>query len=384
MRWIAMLSVVPFLTACTLPGAGPTAGMITGSDDVLVIETEAEAGFALLPMSTPLAMTMNALTRPVRPDDFIADEPAPTVGVGTGDSLEVTIITINPAGFVDFSASVVRPISTNTLPIQAVDPLGQINVPPIGRVKVAGLGLPEIESRLQALLQESLIEPSVVVRKTGQVSDLVTVVGQVGAPGRHPALTAEARLMDVIATAGGPTRPAEELKLTLTRRGRSAVVGLEALLDDPRLNIRVWPGDLISVDAATSRYALLGAVLRPGRYDWAEPSFTLAEALAAGGGQLRQAADREGVYVLRRLPQEVLGEIGSFEAAKLADPAQAVLRFDFADASGLLAAQALELRDGDVVYVSDAPLEEFGKIVAAVRGVTGIGPERLFDAYLPN
>lgn len=356
------------LAGCSaMPGAGPTTGaMVNSPAKVAPAETPDAEAYALLPMNVRSAKAMNGAMPLAREASFLPDAPPPRVGIGSGDALEVTIVSVNPTGFMDFSQAAVTPIATNTLPVQEVDPSGTISVPPLGRVRVSGMSVPRLEAMLTERLARVLVDPSVVVRVADRVSDQVSVVGKVVNPGRHSAGQDDARLLDLIGAAGGPSLPTDELRLTLTRDGRSASLRLDRLMDEVSLNIRVWPGDVITLEEATSQYALIGSTNKPGNYDWSVRHLTLARALAEGGGPNRLTADRNGVFVLRSIPQLALASVTNLDLSQLSDPAPTVLQFDFSSPTGVLAAQQFELRDEDLIYVSDAPIVEAGKITTAI------------------
>lgn len=366
MRAILIMACMALAGCSSLPGAGPTTGAMRDSEGVVASAEKLEPeAYALVPMTIQRAKAMNAAMPLARAANFVLDEPPPRKGIGSGDALEVTIISVNPSGFVDFSQSAVTPIATNTLPVQEVDASGTISVPPLGRVGVRGMSVREIESMLVQRLAEVLVDPSVVVRVTDRISDDVSVVGEVANPGRHSIGEGDPRLFTLIGAAGGPTLPPDELRVTLTRNGRSASVRLDRLMHEPRFNIRVWPGDVITVSEASSQYTVFGATNRPGAFEWRPRRLTLASALAEGGGGNRLAADRSGVFVLRNMPRPALAAISDLEVEQLPDPAPAVLQFDFSSPTGMLAAQQFEMRNDDLVYVSDSPIVDVGKIAIA-------------------
>jgi polysaccharide export outer membrane protein len=257
------------LTGCAaIPGAGPsTWAMRDSAGEVEPASAPAAEAYAFVPMTPSLAASLN-LAAPTRASaPFPADAPPPRVGIGPGDEIEVTIVSVNPSGFVDFSQSTVNPVATTTLPAQRIDASGMINVPPVGRVRASGLTPQALEARLTERLAQVLVDPSVLVRVVSRVSDQASVIGLVEDPGRHPVEGADMRVLDLVAAAGGPgtdgggagisTR--DELVLTLTRGGRSASAGFAALFEDPSLNVRVWPGDVITLEAATRRFTVFGA-----------------------------------------------------------------------------------------------------------------------------
>jgi hypothetical protein len=75
------------------------------------------------------------------------------------------------------------------------------------------------------------------------------------------------------------------------------------------------------------------------------------------------------VFLLRPTDREALARVPGLPVEALPDPAPTVYGFDATVPQGLLAMQAFEMRDGDLIFVSDAPLEELSKAVRAITGV---------------
>ena len=127
----------------------------------------------------------------------------------------------------------------------------------------------------------------------------VYVMGEAPKPGAYE-LTAEASLLDVLANAGGPTRYADTRNIRILRADGGVVpFDLDAFTEggggiDSLPEIR--PGDALFLPEAAQEERtswltvpssraiyLLGAVNRPGRYEWSA-EMSLLDLLAEGGG----------------------------------------------------------------------------------------------------
>ena len=158
----------------------------------------------------------------------------------------------------------------------------------------------------------------------------VSVLGQVNRPGRFPIETAEMRLTDLLATAGGiAATGADTLTLVGTRNSQPFrkemdlvnIVRSERRVDD----VLVQNGDVLYVERAPVVY-IYGEVQRPGAMRL-ERGMTVMQALATGGG-LTQRGTEKGMRIHR----------------KGADGKTQVVQPTMDDA----------LRDGDVVYVRES------------------------------
>jgi len=85
-----------------------------------------------------------------------------------------------------------------------VSPLGEIRVPDLGSVKVAGLTEAEVEQELTSRLKETGLLPRPVVLVVTQLKRgrVVSAIGAVGASGQYPINDPTMRLLDLIAMIG--------------------------------------------------------------------------------------------------------------------------------------------------------------------------------------
>lgn len=181
---------------------------------------------------------------------------------------------------------------------------GQINFPLIGSVAIGGLTATGAEQRIAKLLRDGgyVLRPQVTVQ-VGQIrSSVISILGQVGKPGRYPIETVGAKVSEMIATAGGVVPGgADVVTLVGTRNGRPIKldIDLPAILQSGKteLDIPVENGDIIYADRAPSAY-IYGEVQRPGQFKL-ERGMTLMQALAQSGGLTARGTQR-GIKVHRR------------------------------------------------------------------------------------
>jgi polysaccharide export outer membrane protein len=212
-----------------------------------------------------------------------------------------------------------------------VSEAGVINFPLLGSVRLGGLSASQAEKRLADGLRNGnfVKQPQVSVLITQVRGSQVSALGWVSRAGRFPLETADVKLTDVLAQAGG-VAPGGAETVTLVGTRNQAPFRLEIDLpslfgasrgDDPILQ----NGDVIWVDRAPVVY-IYGEVQRPGPIR-IERGMTMMQALATGGG-LTQRGTEKGIRVHRRG----------------ADGKVAVLTPAMDDT----------VRDGDVVYVRES------------------------------
>jgi len=131
-----------------------------------------------------------------------------------------------------------------------VRPDGKVSLPLVGEVDVAGRSPLAVEQEIQQRLAVYVAAPVVVIVE--QINSLqVTVLGEVGAPGRYP-LQQQLTVLDIIALAGGFTQFANRDKVTVLRREGTGVqpitVDLKGLLrNGSEAPLFLRPGDTVYV-----------------------------------------------------------------------------------------------------------------------------------------
>lgn len=187
-----------------------------------------------------------------------------------------------------------------------VDPAGNLTIPLCGKVNVRGLTMPEAAMRLETAFKSGqiLTQPQVNVDVQQYAGEYVTVLGEVGSPGRVT-LIAPTHLSELLAQVGGLT-PLAGAHINIHHQGDDAGPEEEVSYSRSQSNqkaasILVRPGDAVFVPRAGIVY-VLGAVNRPGGYLMQEDGkLNVAQALALSGGTALQA-NTGGLRVIRRNP----------------------------------------------------------------------------------
>jgi polysaccharide export outer membrane protein len=143
--------------------------------------------------------------------------------------------------------------------------------------------------RTGELAENVAVDPGDLIVVPEGAPPTVLVLGEVARPGSYE-LQGEARLLDAISLAGGPTPKADLRRVTLTHTGAAGpeTLDLQPLLAgqpkaDRDLNVRLRPGDTVVLTETDQRVYVLGRVARPDTYP-IKPDDRVLDALAKAGG----------------------------------------------------------------------------------------------------
>ena len=212
---------------------------------------------------------------------------------------------------------------------------GNISLPLVGYVRVAGLTSDQAQQAISQQLREKNVvkTPQVSVFVKEYTNSEISVAGEVAKPGVFSVLGPH-RLLDVLEAAGGLTDKASET-ITISHRGTDQLTTVH-LSNDPavtaRANVELQPGDTVVVPKAGIVY-VLGEVSRPGGYALnSSGGVTLLQVLAAAGGTTNLAS-LSGTKMVRRT---------SSGLKEIPVPMKGLLHAKVAD---------FRMQPGDIIYV---------------------------------
>jgi len=183
---------------------------------------------------------------------------------------------------------------------------GTITYPLVGTVKIGGSTLASAADTIANALRAGnyIQKPQVNIQLIKNLGNQVSVLGQVGRPGRYPLETFNTRLSEMLAIAGGISATGADIAiLTGTRGGKTfrKEIDIPAMFLDQKLenDLVVVGGDVIYVHRQPMYY-IYGEVQRPGSYR-VERTMTVRQALAQSGGLTQRGTERS-LGVFRRNP----------------------------------------------------------------------------------
>ncbi|PLX74768.1 MAG: sugar transporter [Desulfuromonas sp.] len=234
--------------------------------------TDLPAGTVLSVEDTPVISSEVINVEPI-----VADEkPAHDYRVGSGDVLYVNVQGVPEMG---------SPVMNSSSKIQGnrIDGEGNIHLPLVGSVHIAGQTVSEVEATLRTVFSLYLNEPWVVVEVAEYHSQPIYLIGQFRNSGTVY-MERPLTLLQGISEGGGLLDTANLSSARLVRGDKTMPVDLYALLNGGSSSQNVWlqSGDTIYVpDDKNLNVFVFGAVDRPGPVSMPNGQLTLPQALAS-------------------------------------------------------------------------------------------------------
>jgi polysaccharide export outer membrane protein len=302
-RW---LLVIPFLIACSSRAQQPS--------------TPAESG--LMPGPT-------AALR--------AFEPAVNAPYELGRGDEITIDALG------------RPELTGK---HVIGPDGQVTLPIVGAVKIAGLTREDASAEIERVLGAYYSGVSISISVDRYTSNQIVLLGAVEHPGvltfdNTPTLLEvisrggiSAAGSNVVGQSDAGSRPSGVPEQCTIYRGNDTMVTVQlaALLDEgsPLANMRLKRDDIVFVNGRTSYVSVLGQVTHPGNLRLQKTS-SLADLMAQAGGPTEKAGHNPSI--------EIIHQPGSPGPKSETVPFNTLVKQNTQDVT---------LRSGDIIYVPES------------------------------
>jgi polysaccharide export outer membrane protein len=270
-----------------------------------------------------------------------------------GDSLKVRI-------FERYSGSIFPTLQSQgaDLGVQRVGEDGTIRVPVAGVVHVAGLDINQIEQTIIRQLGTRVQEAEVIAEFVSTPTQSVTVSGDVKTPGRVSMRDGVRTVVDAINHSGGlltgTTSLTNQMEVMVRRAGQTI---LAAQFSDllAGADIALQKGDEIVVRPNAQVITVLGAVQKSGNIEINKKNLTLLEVLGQVGGLVDQRSNKAGVYVFR------MANLDEYSG-----PRSRVFHLDLLQPVSLFVAQQFSMQARDVLYVTNAPLYEYDKVLTVI------------------
>lgn len=235
---------------------------------ILALVTRAQTSVA--PQENPTYKPLEVLPQNTASQTLAQAQSTVELIIGAGDLLEVSVY-----GAADFAKQV------------RVADTGDISLPLIGAVHVAGLTIQQAEHLVEQRLSDGgfFTNPQVSVLEKEYATQGISVLGEVQKPGIYP-LLGQHRLFDAVSAAGGLT-PKAGNTIMVSRRNNPGEAQTVLLPPNqtfpPDINIPVFPGDTVVISKAGIVY-VVGDVRMPGGFVMENSRMSVLQAIAMAQG----------------------------------------------------------------------------------------------------
>jgi polysaccharide export outer membrane protein len=152
------------------------------------------------------------------------------------------------------------------------------------------------------------------------------------------------------------------MTLQITRGDQVQSMALDTIIRDPKQNIVLQPGDVITALFQPLSFTVLGATGKNEEVSFEAQGITLAQALGRAGGLQDDRADARAVFIFRFEDRKAL----NWATPPKTTPegkVPVIYQMNLKDPASFLVAQSFPVDNKDVIYVSNAPAAEFQKFL---------------------
>lgn len=294
--------------------------------------------------------------------------------LGVGDTIEVSIWEAPPATLFGASQSDAKTgvgsgAHATVLPDQMIDGDGNVSVPFIGLVRAAGRTPTQLQREIMERLKYMAHDPQVLVKLSRNVTSYVTVVGDVANSNRMQLTARGERVLDALASAGGVRQAIDKITIQVTRGDKVVSLPLETVIRDPRQNVPLHAGDVVTALFQPYSFTSLGATGKNQEFNFEAQGITLAQALARAGGLQDSRSDPRGVFIFRLENASALQWPNAPVRTTADGKVPVVYRVNLKDPNSFFVAQSFMIDNKDLLYVSNAPVTEIQKVLNLVFSV---------------
>ncbi|KVG32204.1 polysaccharide biosynthesis/export family protein [Burkholderia diffusa] len=294
--------------------------------------------------------------------------------LGVGDTIEVSIWEAPPATLfgaaqADAKAGASGGAHATVLPDQMIDGDGNVSVPFIGLVRAAGRTPTQLQHEIMERLKYMAHDPQVLVKLSRNVTSYVTVVGDVANSNRMQLTARGERVLDALASAGGVRQAIDKITIQVTRGDKVVSLPLETVIRDPRQNVPLHAGDVVTALFQPYSFTSLGATGKNQEFNFEAQGITLAQALARAGGLQDSRSDPRGVFIFRLENSSALQWPNAPVRTTADGKVPVVYRVNLKDPNSFFVAQSFMIDNKDLLYVSNAPVTEIQKVLNLVFSV---------------
>ena len=361
-RGFGMLCLCAVLTACNTPrGAGFQTEVLAASRSATA-DAAAQYDFAVEPVTRNRLAALQDWPR-VGPAphgwlNSTASTGAPVISAG--DLLSITI-------WDAAENSLLVGAGQRVTQLEAIEvaPNGEIFLPFVGDVNVAGMTAAAARARIESVMLGSSPSAQVQLSMTPGQAKTVNLVSGVNAPGRYPLPDRAYGVLALLSEGGGVDTSLVNPQVKLFRGSRIYSTSVEKLFANPALDTTLQGRDRVIVAEEDRMFLSLGATGTQAQHLFPDDRVTALDALAVIGGLAEDRANAQGILILRTYPNAAVGANGPTKP-------WVVFTLDLTTADGLFSAKSFEIMPGDLIYGTESPVSSAQTIFTLFGSALGV------------
>lgn len=355
-RILALAVLVSLVGACGLPRPGPK------KNEILNVKLDEQSNTEIVEVTEQVTRAVAVPIDTGFPAALVKGSSAPPDRISAGDTLSFTIYENVDDGVLNRGDGG----SSNLQSIQ-VDESGFIFIPYAGRIRAAGNTPEALRRIITDKLGTQTPEPQVLVQRAAGDGATVSILGDgIASQGVYPIQRSSRRLMEMLATAGGITAPSEVARITVLRQNTKGEVWFEDIYDHPEYDIALHAGDRVLVQRDPRVFTVLGATGAQANVPFGMRNLSALEAIAQVGGLDGTVSDPTGLFVVRHQEAEIAAKVLGRD--DIVGKKSIIYVLDLTKPNGIPLARDFDIRDGDTIYVTEAPYVQWSKVLGALVG----------------
>lgn len=236
---------------------------------------------------------------------------------------------------------------------------GTITLPYVGTLPAAGRDVSDIRRDILSRVRNFATRPDAVIQISSRNRGSVSVAGAVRTPARTAIGAEILTVQDALSRAGAPFDAPYTAEVTIRQASGVSRASLAQILTGPPLPLTGNTDLIVMVRPAV--FHALGALRRQGTLPLTRANISLLNALSDAAGLDPLRANARGVFV--------------FRAADAADPDQRpmIYQLDMRRPDAFAVAQQFMILPDDTLYVTEAPVAQWTKVLSAIQGTVSVG-----------
>jgi polysaccharide export outer membrane protein len=150
--------------------------------------------------------------------------------------------------------------------------------------------------------------------------------------------------------------------IEISRKNVTVMMPLGRVIRDPKQNILLAPGDVVTAIYQPQTFSVLGITGKNAEIPFEAQGISLAQALARSGGLNENLSDARGVFVFRFEDAKIFNSFGK-TVAGANGTVPAVYNIDLTDPASFFVTQNFPVQNHDVIYVATSPARQFEKFL---------------------